>query len=117
MDAVTLVEYGEGTVFASKALKVDALPVIHSTETYALRFTADGQTIVHSADTAYCEPLIGFARGADILVHSAMAVTDLRERWDEIHAIMATPGESGRVARLAQVPALAISQSTRTTII
>src|SRR5205085_5844772 len=69
-------------------------------------------TIVHSADTAYCEALIAFARGADMLIHSAMAITALRERWgprwDEIHAIMATPAEAGRVARLAQVKKLVL---------
>lgn len=112
MSEIVLSEYGGGTIFEGQGLVVDALPVRHSTETYALRFRADGQTIVHSSDTAYHEPLIEFARGADVLIHSAMAVGAMRDlwgsRWDDIHAIMATPAEAGRVARLAHVTKLVL---------
>ena len=112
MAEVVLKPYMEGTVFDQRGLLIDALPVRHSTETYALRFRAGGHSIVHSADTAYHEPLIEFARGADLLIHSAMAVTAMREhwgrRWDDVHAIMATPAEAGRVARLAQVEKLVL---------
>ena len=81
MAEVTLTPYTVGTVFDQRGLLIDALPVRHSTETYALRFRAGGRSIVHSADTAYHEPLIEFARGADLLIHSAMAVTAIREHW------------------------------------
>ena len=109
---VTLEAYQAGAVFDDAGLVIDALPVQHSTETYALRFRADGQTIVHSSDTSYCEALIEFARGADILVHSAMAAHGMRahwgDRWQGIHAIMATPAEAGRIARLARVKRLVL---------
>ena len=109
---VALTEYRAGTVFDDGGLVVDALPVLHSSETYALRFRAEGQTIVHSSDTAECEDLIEFARGADILVHSAMAVRGMRvrwgARWDNIHDIMASPAEAGRIARLADVKRLVL---------
>jgi ribonuclease BN (tRNA processing enzyme) len=112
LDTVSITEYGAGRLFASPELSVDALAVRHSAETYALRFRALGQTIVHSADTAYCEPLIEFAQGADILVHNAMAVVEtsgmLGKRWDGLHAIMATPAEAGRIARLAGVKELVL---------
>src|SRR2546430_8904738 len=108
MAEVTLTPYTEGIVFDQHGLLIDALPVRHSTETYALRFRAGGRSIVHSADTAYHEPLIEFARGADLLIHSAMAVTAMREhwgrRWDDIHAIMAPPAAAGQVGPPAQRP-------------
>jgi ribonuclease BN (tRNA processing enzyme) len=109
---VVVTEYRAGTVFEDASLVIDALPVLHSTETYALRFRAAGETIVHSSDTAFCEALIEFARGADILVHSAMAARGMRmhwgRRWDDIHAIMASPAEAGRIARLARVKRLVL---------
>jgi ribonuclease BN (tRNA processing enzyme) len=112
LDAVQVMSYGGGVVFRNPELMVDALPVHHSQETYALRFRAAGRMVVHSADTAYHEPLIEFARGADILIHNAMAVEASRERlgdrWDIVHEIMATPGEAGRVARLAGVKKLVL---------
>ena len=115
LDAAQVMSYRGGVIFRSPELMVDALPVHHSQETYALRFRADGQTVVHSADTAYHEPLIEFARGADILMHNAMAVEASRarlgKRWDSIHEIMATPAEAGRVARLAGVKQLVLSAS------
>jgi ribonuclease Z len=112
LSGVVLREYQAGIVFDDAGLIVDATPVLHSTETYALRFRTEGQTIVHSSDTAFCEALVEFARGADILVHSAMAARGMRthwgRRWDDIHAIMATPAEAGCIARMARVKRLVL---------
>ena len=112
LSGVTLKEYGAGILFDERGLMVDTLPVRHSTATYALRFRAEGRTVVHSSDTAQCEALVEFARGADILVHSAMAARGMRalwgDRWDDIHAIMASPAEAGRTARLADVKTLVL---------
>ena len=112
LSGVALAEYQAGTVFDDAGLVIDAMPVLHSTATYALRFRADNRIIVHSSDTAACEALIEFARGADILVHSAMAARGMRAhwggRWDGIHDVMATPAEAGRIARLARVKRLVL---------
>jgi ribonuclease Z len=112
LDRAQVAAYRGGIVFEEQRLTVDALPVQHSQETYALRFRAAGQTIVHSADTAYHEPLIEFASGADVLIHNAMCAEAMRatlgQRWEIIHEIMATPAEAGRVARLAGVKKLVL---------
>ncbi|ESY15259.1 MULTISPECIES: MBL fold metallo-hydrolase [unclassified Mesorhizobium] len=73
-EMVSIVEFGEGEIFAQRGLKVSALRVDHPpvTDCFALRFDHAGKSIVFSADTAFFPPLAGFARNADILVHEAM---------------------------------------------
>jgi ribonuclease BN (tRNA processing enzyme) len=67
-------EYAEGDVFADARVKVAALRVEHPpvTDCFALRFDHDAGSVVFSADTTFCTPLVAFARGADILVHEAI---------------------------------------------
>jgi ribonuclease Z len=85
--------------------------------TYALRFRAEGQTVVHSSDTAYCEPLIDFAYNADILIHDSQMIASVRDRWKgpeniDIWPILqkghTTPAEAARIARLADVHKLVL---------
>ena len=98
------------------ALRVDHPPV---TECYALRFEANGRSIVFSSDTCYFPPLAGFAKGADILVHEAMltagvdnlvrrtaAAGRLREHLLASH----TPArDAARIANEAQVGTLVLN--------
>ena len=71
---VEVLEYAEGHVLTDGRLKVSALRVAHPpvTDCFALRFDHAAGSVVFSADTTYFPPLIGFARGADILVHEAI---------------------------------------------
>lgn len=71
---VSIVEFGEGEIFAQRGLEVSALRVDHPpvTDCFALRFEHAGKSIVFSADTAFFPPLAGFAKEADVLVHEAM---------------------------------------------
>ena len=64
----------EGPVAGLKGLSVSAMRNVHPPleETYALRFEAEGKSVVFSGDTAYTERMIPFAQGADLLVHEAM---------------------------------------------
>ncbi|MER9007083.1 MULTISPECIES: MBL fold metallo-hydrolase [unclassified Mesorhizobium] len=73
-ELVSIVEFGEGQVFAQRGLKVSALRVDHPpvTDCFALRFEQGGKSVVFSSDTAFFPPLAGFAKNADILVHEAM---------------------------------------------
>ncbi|MES0138464.1 MBL fold metallo-hydrolase [Mesorhizobium sp. M0016] len=73
-EMASIVEFGEGEIFAQRGLKVSALRVDHPpvTDCFALSFDHAGKSIVFSADTAFFPPLAGFARNADILVHEAM---------------------------------------------
>jgi ribonuclease BN (tRNA processing enzyme) len=71
---VETVEFGEGLVLEEGMLRVAALRVNHPpvTDCFALRFQADGRSVVFSSDTACFPPLGDFALNADILVHEAM---------------------------------------------
>ena len=90
------------------------------TETFALRFEADGKSVVLSGDTAYMPEMATFAKGADLLVHEAM----LREGVEALCARMTNGDERlrthimrshtdaadvGRIARDAGVKQLALN--------
>lgn len=103
---VTVHEYKGGLVLEQEGVVVEALRVLHCTETYALRFRTGGQTIVISSDTRFCPALVEFARGADMLVHEAQMVASARELypsavWERLRAVHSSPAEAARVARLS----------------
>lgn len=111
---VRVVEYGAGAVFASPELAIDALPVRHSIETYALRFRAGGHTLVHSGDTGYHEPLAAFALGADVLVHDGQLSASRQASYDPARLAYqmsrhATPAQAARIARMAEVRTLVLT--------
>lgn len=84
--------YGAGCVARLGAVLVRACRVSHPPidDTFALRFDADGKSVVFSADTCFHPPLADFAAGADILVHEAMHMRGLER------LIARTPG-AGRL--------------------
>ena len=53
-------------------VRIKAMPVPHTIDTYAYRFEAGGQSVVISGDMKYLEEFGSFAAGADILVMDAM---------------------------------------------
>jgi ribonuclease Z len=74
IEAITEIEYHQmtdKTRVTADDWEVKARPVEHSIETYAYRIkeTATQASCVYSADTGDGQPLIDFARDADILVH------------------------------------------------
>jgi ribonuclease Z len=64
-------EIQEGIVYRDKRVEVEAFPVKHGTwpNAYGFRFTTPDKVIVISGDTAPCENILKYGRGADILVH------------------------------------------------
>jgi ribonuclease BN (tRNA processing enzyme) len=75
---VEIREFSSGEVFDDGVVEVTALRNHHPpiTDSFALRFTVrqpEGRKIVvFSGDTAFIPAMIGFAQGADLLVHEAM---------------------------------------------
>jgi len=71
---VTVLPYSEGPVARIGTLSVEACRNVHPplVDTFALRFTDGGKSVVFSGDTAYLPALAEFAKGADLLVHEAM---------------------------------------------
>lgn len=111
-------EIGEiATIFEQDGLRILAFrnhhpPVSHS---YALRLEAEGKIIVFSGDTAPFAELVGFCRGADLLVHEAMlpsgveqvirrtAVLDSGKLRHHLHASHSMAADVGRLAAAAGV--------------
>ncbi len=98
-----------------------AMPSLHPplTECWSLAFAAGGKRVVFSGDTACNPALVGFAKGADLLIHEAMlepALGPLLARigngddrlmhhWLRAHTLAA---DAARTAALAGVKALAL---------
>jgi ribonuclease BN (tRNA processing enzyme) len=109
LDIAPLEEGGQLTV---GELAVTAGPSSHNVDAMSYRITREEQgqkvTVVYSGDTGYCEDLIAFASGADLLVHeSSRGVADPIS--DCAHSSV---GEACRVATEAGVKALALVHMT-----
>lgn len=98
-DVVEEPKYGEGprTVLEIAGLTITAFPVRHDPvrPAYGYRFDYLGRSVVVSGDTAPTPALVDAARGADVLIHDALA-KHMVKRIEEI------AGEVGRdrVAKL-----------------
>ncbi|MBV8355734.1 MAG: MBL fold metallo-hydrolase [Candidatus Eremiobacteraeota bacterium] len=110
-----------GVVMQDERVKVTALGVHHPpiTPAFAYKFETPDRVVVFSGDTTYWQPLIGFAQGADLLVHNAFLpsavdrylarvpnVTRLREI---INDSLSPVEDAGRVAAAAGVKRLALT--------
>jgi ribonuclease BN (tRNA processing enzyme) len=110
-----------GPVMEDENVKVTAALVEHPpmVPAFAYRFDAADRSIVISGDTKRSENLIDLARGADVLVHSALylpaldrliarvgAAPDLK---DSILSLQGTVEDAARVAQAAGVKTLVLS--------
>jgi ribonuclease Z len=95
-----------GVVLDRGGVVVTALAVDHGpvTPAYGYRIDFGGRRIVLAGDTRYFEPLIEFARGADVLIHEVVSPEVERRRAavdpatvDRIIARHTTPEEAGRI--------------------
>jgi ribonuclease BN (tRNA processing enzyme) len=66
----------------------------HPVETHAIRLTAEGKTLVYTADTAPFDALVDFARGADLVLAEAGSA-DGAQRF----GLHLTGTEAGQLAR------------------
>lgn len=110
-----------GAVMADDNLKVTCALVDHPpvVPAFGYRFDARDRSIVISGDTAPSENLVGLARGADLLVHSAMyppAIDRLVARVPNATALKASilahqtsAEDAGRIAQAAGVKTLVLS--------
>ena len=84
-------EISEGLVYEDEKVKVEAFLVKHGTwpNAYGYRFTTPDKVIVISGDTAPCENIIEYSRGADVLIHEVYlkkAFDRKDEFWQKYHA-------------------------------
>lgn len=85
-------EISEGLVYEDEKIKAEAFLVKHGSwpNAYGYRFTTPDKVIVVSGDTAPCEKIIEYSRGADILIHEVYfkkAFDQKDEFWKKYHAI------------------------------
>ncbi len=81
----------EGVIYQDTNVKVEAFPVPHGTwpNSWGFRFTTPDKVIVISGDTAPCEKVIEYAKGADILVHEIYSKKGFDKKntfWKEYHS-------------------------------
>lgn len=64
-------EYGEHPTVAVGPLTVEVAPVAHPIESYAIKVSHAGRSLVYSGDTGPCEELVDLAAGTDLLLAEA----------------------------------------------
>lgn len=107
MDVVSEgVPYGEGEPFFVGPFEVNTMKTIHPVPCYAFRITErkTGKVLVFTADSGYTPDYIEFSKGADLLMADANFFEGM-----ENHLIHMTAGETGRIAREAQVGKLLLT--------
>jgi len=95
----------EGTVYEKNGLRVTAFQVDHFPEEdiepcLGYRIDYAGRSVVLSGDTRYCENLIRFSKGTDVLVHEVAAASEMVLNYPPVRMVMAhhtTPEEAGKV--------------------
>jgi len=87
---VDVIEYNNGEIYRDECVTVEAFRVKHGSwpNAYGFRFTTPDKIIVISGDTAPCDAIVDFAKGADILIHEVYSKKgfDVRDPiWQEYH--------------------------------
>ncbi len=54
--------------YVKEGMRITSMAMPHPVESYALKFKADGRTLVYSGDTTYNKGLVEFASGCDLLI-------------------------------------------------
>ncbi len=49
-------------------MKLEFFPVVHPVETYAIKVSEEGHSFVYTSDTVWFEGLVGFVKGADLVL-------------------------------------------------
>jgi ribonuclease BN (tRNA processing enzyme) len=92
-------------------LRLSFTEVNHGFPAFAMKFEYRGKIFVFSADTAPCEQLADFAKGADLFLCEATGNSD-NGRFYKTHL---TPLQAGDIAAKAQVKSLLLTHMTPNT--
>jgi ribonuclease Z len=105
---VKVQEINEGVIYVDKNLKVEAFKVKHGTwpNAFGFKFTTPDKVIVVSGDTAPCDNIINFSKGADILLHEVYFQKSFglqESSWQKYHSTHHTSTvELAKIAQIAQ---------------
>ncbi len=101
----------DGVVFDRGGVKVTAIRVKHAeNKAFGYRVDYDGKSVVISGDTGFTKNLIKMAKGADLIIHEVMGVSDKQMKNPLIKGILTghtTPEQAGTVFSKVQ-PKLAV---------
>lgn len=92
--------------FGTKDVRIKTVPVTHAVPNIGVRFETGGLSVTFSSDTVYDERLVSLARGSDMLVHEAFALSEMAGMAAQTKH--STAGEAGRAARDAGVRKLVV---------
>lgn len=97
-----VVEIKEGEIYDRGGVKVTAFTVWHDdgNPAYGYRIDYKGRSVVLSGDTTYSENLVRVARGADLIVHNVIAMSDALTKAPEMGPVLGkltTPEQAARV--------------------
>jgi ribonuclease Z len=101
-------EIKEGVIYQNQHVTVEAFLVKHGSwpNAYGFRFTTPDRVIVISGDTAPCESVLEYARGADILIHEVYYQKGFDQKpdaWKAYHSAHHTSThELGKIAKKTQ---------------
>ncbi|MBN1452294.1 MAG: MBL fold metallo-hydrolase [Anaerolineales bacterium] len=101
-------EITEGTVYKDERIEVEAFLVQHGSwpNAYGFKFTTPERVIVISGDTAPCENIVKYAKGADLLLHEVYykkGFDQKDELWKEYHSTHHTSTrELGELAKITK---------------
>lgn len=87
-------------------MRVDLAPAVHPVPTVSARISAEGRTVVYSADTAGSDELVDLARECDLFLCEATWQGDTRGYPEGMHL---TARDAGRLARRAEVRRLVLT--------
>jgi ribonuclease BN (tRNA processing enzyme) len=84
-------EITEGLIYEDANVNVEAFLVRHGTwpNAYGFRFTTTDKVIVVSGDTAPCDNIVKYSKGADILVHEVYSMSGFEKKdafWKAYHS-------------------------------
>jgi len=111
---VTVTEIEDGEVFNRNGVKVRAFSVWHDdgNPAFGYRIEYKGRSVVLSGDTGYSVNVVRAGRGADLLVHNVIAVSDALAAAPELAPVLAkltTPEQAARVFKEASPRAAVFS--------
>lgn len=102
---------GDGVVFDRGGVTVTAIRVKHAeNKAFGYRVDYDGKSVVISGDTAFSENLMEKSKGADLIIHEVMGVSDKLMKNPLIKGVLevhTTPEQAGTIFSKVQ-PKLAV---------
>ncbi len=92
------IEISEGNIIQIGPFTVSFCRTVHSAYCLAMKFSTENHSIVLTADTGWCEELVEFSRGSDLLISEANLY---EEDFGRSPGHM-TGSEAGKLAKLAE---------------